>query len=42
MKNRAIEIILVVLEFLGRCFGFGLVPIEEAEALASIPISYDV
>ena len=42
MKDRAIEIILVVLEFLARRFGFGLVPIEDAEALAETPVPYEV
>lgn len=42
MKDQAIQIILVMLEFLSHCFGFGLVPVEEAEALASTPIPYEL
>jgi hypothetical protein len=42
VKDRLAEIILVVLEFLARCFGFSLVPVEEAEALADRPIPYEL
>lgn len=40
MKDKALEIILIVLESLVHRLGFGLVPLEDAEALANTPIPY--
>jgi hypothetical protein len=42
VKDRIAEVALVVLEHLANCFGFGLAPIEDAEALAEVPIPYEV
>jgi hypothetical protein len=39
---KATEIILVMLEVIAGWFGFGLVPVEDVEILAGLPIPYRV
>lgn len=41
MKDKAMEILLIVLEWLAVRLDFGLVPLEVAEAVSDAPIWYE-
>lgn len=41
MKDKAMEILLMVLEWIATRLDFGLVPLEVAEAVSDAPIWYE-
>lgn len=42
IKDRFIEFILIILEQAAHALGFGLVPLEQAQALDNAPIAYSL